>query len=134
MASNKAQKCFRCAGQIEPDDKIYRKSAGVYLCSGCGVLAESEPPQVGPVEQGVLDDLDKLPDEARDTVVARSMLLLAHMLDLGDVPPREIPAYTKDLRIGYMQLRDLFPSQVENDPTTAAREARERRMREQSGM
>lgn len=134
LQSNKSQKCFRCAGQVEPGDRIYRKQAGVYLCAGCGVLAEGEPATVGRVEQGVLNDLDKLPDEARDTAIAQSMLELARDIDNGDVSPREKPNYTKDIRIGYMQLRELFPAQEDDDPTQLARNARERRAREQFGM
>lgn len=134
MASSKSAKCFRCGGEVAPDDKVYRKSAGVYLCAGCGVLAEAEPPEVGEIEQGVLNDLDKFPDEARDTAIAKSMIKLARKLDDEDVPPREIPNFTKDIRIGYMQLRDLFPAQDENDATQQARDTRERRAREINGI
>ena len=131
LDSNKeGQKCDRCKGSIALGDRIYRKLAGVYYCNGCGIIADGEPHVAGEVEQGVEDDLALLPPAATKTSLARSMILLARSLDGGDVPPREVPTYTKEIRLFYMQLKELFPPQDDADPTQQMRDQRERRMRE----
>lgn len=134
IASNRRQTCFQCSGQIEQDDKIYRKAAGVYFCVGCGTIAQGEPATVGELEQAVLDDLAKMPDEASDSVLAKSLLKLARKLDADEVPPREMPAFTKELRLLSASLRDEYPIAEDDDPTDRARAARERRMREMDGI
>jgi hypothetical protein len=130
----RATSCRWCKKKIDSGDHVFRKSAGVYLCGDCGLLAENEPVILGPLGQAVQDDLDTLPPEAAKTAIAQSMVKLAAQVDADEVPPREMTLYTKDIRLGYMQLRDLFPAQEADDPTTKAREDRERRMREQSGI
>lgn len=134
MSSNRRQKCFRCGSQIEENDKIFRKAASVYFCAGCGVIAEGEPVTVGELEQAVLDDLAKMPDEAADSVLAKSLLKLARKLDADEVPPREMPAFTKELRLLSASLRDEYPVAEDDDPTDRARASRERRMREMDGI
>ncbi len=56
-----------------------------------------------------MQELAKLPLEAGEGLLAQSMLALARDLDAGDVPPRERPNFTKELRIGLLTLQDAFP-------------------------
>jgi hypothetical protein len=134
LESNREQKCRECRADIEVGQDIYRRQPGVYLCTACGQKAESEPRVLGDVEQAVEDDLARMPGEARKTVIAQTMLKLARQIDADDVGTREMFQYTKELRLMFMQLRDLFPEHEENDPTQKAREDRERRMREGYGI
>jgi hypothetical protein len=134
LESTRTQKCAKCKSAIEVGDQVYRKQASVYYCVGCGLTAENEALVVGAIEQGVEDDLATLPDEANKTALAQSMLKLARALDMDDVPPREVPGYTKEIRLLYMQLRDLFPATEGEDPTSQAQDIRDRRAREMGGI
>jgi hypothetical protein len=126
-------KCSHCPNRIAKGDDIYAKSTGIYLCQGCGLLAENAPQVTGDVETSVLTELGKLPPEAGEGALAQSMLYLARQLDQGDVGPREVPNYTKEIRIGLMSLHDMFPASDDDDETDAARSKRERRAREAGG-
>lgn len=77
-----------------------------------------------------MKDLAKLPLEAGDTILAQNMLGLAADLDAGDVPPRERPQYTKEIRINLLSLQDAYPATEDEDETELARQKRERRARE----
>jgi hypothetical protein len=80
-----------------------------------------------------MKELALLPMEAGDGTLAQSMLYLARQLDDGDVPPRERPQYTKELRISLLSLQDAYPASEDEDETEEARRKRERRAREAGG-
>lgn len=122
--------CGHCGKAVKKGDQMFARGAGVYVCGECGILAENEPRLRGPIEEGVEYDLSTLPDEASRTMIAQSMLKAARQLDMDDVSPRDASSYMKELRMNWMQLRDLFPQKVADDPTDAARESRERLFRE----
>lgn len=128
-------RCSHCKAPFTAGDEIYIKAAGVYLgrdC-GCGTLAENMTEDVGRMEASILKELASLPLEAAEGVIAQSMLNLARDLDAGDVPPRERPQYTKELRISLLTLKDAYPASEDEDETEEARRKRERRARESGG-
>lgn len=126
-------KCAHCGTPFEAGTEVYAKSAGVYYCQACGNLAEATAPAAGQLETAVMQELARLPMEAGTGLLAQTMLSLARDLDAGDVPPRERPQYTKELRIGLLTLQDAFPAQEEDDETAEAQRKRERRAREAGG-
>jgi hypothetical protein len=123
-------RCAHCPAKFAAGDEIYVKSTGVYYCQGCGLLADNVTHDVGAWEASVMKDLAKLPLEASDSLLAQNMLGLAKDLDAGDVPPRERPQYTKEIRINLLTLKDEFPAKDDEDETEEARRKRERRARE----
>ncbi len=129
-------KCRTCHVPILPGTEIYIKSKGVYYCNTCGVGAENNIGQVLPngLEEAFLQDLNGLPEPASDTVLAKSALYMARQLDSGDVAPREVTQYTKEIRLNLLQLHELFPPAEDGDDTEERRaKLQERRRREQSG-
>jgi hypothetical protein len=127
-------KCKNCKKPVAKGDEMYAKSAGVYLCGECGLVAENTGPDLGPVEQAVEDDLATFPAEARRSAIAQSMLYMARQLDANDVSPRDVTNYTKEIRLGLLTLKDMYPPAEEADETELARQKRERRMREAGGI
>jgi hypothetical protein len=123
-------KCSHCPRPITAGDEIWVKSAGVTYCQDCGLLDEGLGHDAGKWETSVMKDLAKLPLEAGDTLLAQNMLGLARDLDDGDVPPRERPQYTKEMRINLLSLQDAYPATEDEDETELARQKRERRARE----
>jgi hypothetical protein len=134
--AKKNGKCKHCFKDVAAGDQMYAKSRGVYLCGECGAAASATEGMTaaGGIEEATLRDLGNFPPEARETSMAVSMLFLARQLDQGDVSPREVTLYTKELRLMFMQLKDLYPETQDNDETDTARQRRERRMREQGGI
>jgi hypothetical protein len=126
-------KCSHCPRPIAAGDEIWVKSAGVHYCRDCGTLADNLPAQMGEIETSVMKELSKLPMEAGEGSLAQAMLMLARQLDAGDVPPREVTQYTKEIRINLLSLQDAYPPQEDDDETEAARRKRERRAREGGG-
>lgn len=128
-------KCTHCGKPFKAGDEVFAKSQGVYLGYGCGCgqIAENEPVIAGPRETALLNDLAKFPVEALGTMIAQCMLGMARQLDEGDVSPREVTQYTKELRLGMLTLHDMYPPVEEGDETEAARQRRERRAREAGG-
>jgi hypothetical protein len=126
-------RCVLCKNEIAVGAEIWLKSAGVAYCHDCGILAENMPHEYGPLESSVMKELAKLPMEAGEGTLAQSMLFLAAQLDEGDVPPRERPQYTKELRISLLSLQDAYPATDTDDETETARQKRERRAREAGG-
>lgn len=130
-------KCSHCKRpNLLAGTQIYARSKGVYLCTECGSAAQATEGMVsaGGLEEASISDLETFPEEARKTSMAVGMLYLARQLDQGDVSPREVTLYTKELRLLFMQLRELFPEKAEDDATDVASQRRERRMREQGGI
>jgi hypothetical protein len=130
-------RCCGCKTPIAPGDSVFIKSKGVYYCAGCGPLAEAAGGEVkdGGIEEGLILDLGKFPDEAADTALAKQSLLMANMLDCGEVSPREITQFTKEIRLNLLQLIDLYPPEGEIDDTEDKRaRMQERRRREQGGI
>ena len=128
-------KCTHCGMPFKAGDEVYAKSAGVYLgyhC-GCGHLAENEPVIAGPRETALMEDLARLPPEAVNTLIAQNMIGMARQLDDGDVSPREVTNYTKELRLNWLTLADMYPVAEQDDETETARQKRERRARESGG-
>jgi hypothetical protein len=134
--AKKNSPCKHCGYGFTAGEQMYAKSKGVYLCRSCGLSAEATSGIAvsGGIEEATLRDLGSFPEEARETSMAVSMLYLARQLDMGDVSPREVTLYTKELRLMFMQLKDLYPETQDNDETDTARQRRERRMREQGGI
>lgn len=114
-------RCAHCPKPIAAGDEVYAKSAGVYLCHDCGLLADNLPTDVGEHETAVMKELAKLPMEASEGILAQSMLGLSRDLDAGDVPPRERTQYTKELRIG---LRKFVSGRDCRAPSDTASDAR----------
>lgn len=130
-------KCRDCKAPIAPGTDIYIKSKGVYYCTGCGLLQENAPSAVieGGIEEGFIKDLAAYPEEALETALARAACMLARQLDNGEVSPREVTLYTKEIRLNLLQIRDMFPDVDDEDDTETRREKlNERRRREQGGM
>jgi hypothetical protein len=126
-------KCQHCRKPFAAGEEIWVRSAGVYYCNGCGLLDENTGASAGEIETSVMKELAKLPLEAGEGPLAQSMLMLARQLDAGDVPPREVTQYTKEIRISMLTLKDEYPATEEDDETEAARRKRERRAREGGG-
>lgn len=122
-------RCSHCKTPFQAGDEIYAKGAGVYLGSGCGCghLAEDGPLAAGPRESAVLRDLSKLPPEAMDGLIAQNMIGMARQLDEGDVAPREVTNYTKELRLNLLTLQDMFPPAEQDDETEEKRQRRQHR-------
>jgi hypothetical protein len=130
-------KCKGCKAPCPPGTDIYVKSKGVYYCAGCGTLAENAPSDVKPggIEEGFVKDLAKYPPESLETSLARQALYMARQLDDGDVSPREVTQYTKEIRINLLAIMDMFPDEDDTDDTETRREKlNERRRREQGGI
>lgn len=130
-------KCRGCRNPVPPGSEVYIKSKGVYYCADCGLVAENAPNEVkeGGIAEGLLKDLSQFPEEAADTAMAKAALMMARQLDDGDVAPREVPQYTKEIRLMILQVRELFPSTDDDDDTETRRERlNERRRREQGGI
>lgn len=130
-------RCRGCKLPIPPGADIYVKAKSVYYCGECGPVAEAAGDEVkaGGIEEGFLRDLDEFPDEAAATSMAKAARYMARQLDCGEVGPREVTQYTKEIRLSYMQLRELYPPEGEDDDTEQKRaKLQERRRREQGGM
>lgn len=132
-------RCTNCKTPIAPGEDIWLKSKGVYYChtKGCGQLAEAAGDEVKPggIEEGLIKDLGEFPEEAADTAMAKAALYMARQLDAGEVSPREVTNYTKEIRLMFLQIRDLYPPADDSDDTETRREKlQERRRREQGGM
>lgn len=126
-------RCQHCKRPFVTGDEVFAPNAGVYLCNGCGILAENSPRTYGEIETAVMKELARLPLEAGEGALAQSMLYLARQLDLGDVSPRDTTNYTKEIRIGLLSLQDAYPPAGDEDETDIARQKRERRAREAGG-
>ena len=128
--------CKHCNKPLLAGAEVYMKTKGVVLCHACGLLSEatSDSPAVGAMRAAVLKDLAAFPDEATESTIAQTTLYMASQLDAGDVSPREVTNYTKEIRINLMQLRELYPPAGEEDATDRARRQREQRMREINGI
>ena len=130
-------RCRGCKAPIPPGTDVFIKSKGVYYCSGCGAAAEAAGGEiaVGGIEEALLKDLGRFPDEAEGTALAKQALMMARQLDQGDVGPREVTQYTKEIRLNFLQLAELYPPEGEVDATEDKRERmQERRRREQGGI
>lgn len=132
--ASRESRCPQCHNQIRIGEEIWKKAAGVTYCQLCGHDAEDSPRIQGPQEDSIEDFLSGLPPEAKKHPLAAAMIKLAQQIDDGDVPPREMTLYTKEIRLNLMQMKELFPEHEDDDPTENARLARERRMRESSGI
>lgn len=127
--ARRAGTCSACKKPVAIGDQLYAKRKGTYLCELCGSIAEHEPePEAGPIERGALKDLEQFPQEAADSAIAQAMISFARQMDLGEVSPRDQPAYLKELRQGLLQLRLAFPAAPEADETELVRSRRERRL------
>ena len=129
-------KCRTCRTPILPGTEIWIKSKGVYYCNTCGIAAENNIGQVkvGGIEEAFIKDLNMLPDLAADTSLAVAARYMAQQLDAGDVAPREVTLYTKEIRLNLLQLHELYPPAEDGDDTEERRaKLQERRRREQGG-
>jgi hypothetical protein len=126
--------CRSCSTPIPSGTEMFVKTAGVYYCQACGNLYETTERTVGELEEAVNKDLGTMPDEAKDSTFAQAALYMARQLDDGDIPPREVPTYTKEIRMNMMELWMRFPPQGEEDETDQAQARLERRRRESGGI
>jgi hypothetical protein len=130
-------RCRGCKQPCAPGEEIWIKSKGVYYCAGCGPAAEAagESVKAGGIEEALIRDLEEFPGEAADTTLAKQSLYMARQLDSGEVAPREVTQYTKEIRLNLLQIRDLYPPDEDGDDTQARQEKlQERRRREQGGI
>ena len=129
--------CCFCRSVVVPGDTLYIRSKGVYYCEEHGHIREEagETPVENGIEEALIRDLSVFPGEAADTTLAKQSLYMARQLDHGEVAPREITQYTKEIRLNLLQIRDLYPP-AEDQDDTEDRQARlqERRRREQGGI
>jgi hypothetical protein len=123
--ANKKTSCARCHAVIEVGQRFYYLRRGTYLCEMDGSMAEHEEPEVGEVESGVLEDLDKLPGEAANGTIAKLMLKTARLIDSGEVADRDIAPLLKESRTQLAQLQILYPPAQEDDDTQKSRKRRE---------
>lgn len=84
------------------------------------------------VEDAVLHDLSRLPDDMRQGGVAKVALFCAQQLDqpAGMLAPRDAAAYLREMRLALAQLREMAPGEVKGDVTDEVRARRERRLAE----
>lgn len=131
-----AVRCRACKLPIAPGEDIFIKSKSVYYCATDGPLAEAAGNEVkaGGLEEAFLRDLDAFPDEAGDLVLAKAALFMARQLDQGDVGPREVTLYTKEIRLNLLQIRELYPPDDDDDMEARREKFNDRRRREQFGM
>jgi len=130
-------RCCACRQPIPPGSDIYLKSKGVYYCADCGLVASAAPEEVkaGGIEEGFIKDLATFPDVAADLTLAKAALYMCRQLDCGEVSPREVTQYTREIRLNLLQIRDLYPEVDDADDTESRREKlQERRRREQGGI
>lgn len=130
-------KCRTCRTPILPGTEIWIKAKGVYYCNACGIEAENGLGTVkaGGLEEAFIKDMGMLPDQAADTSLAVAALYMARQLDAGDVAPREVTQYTKEIRLNLLQLHELYPPAEDGDDTEERRaKLQERRRREQGGI
>jgi hypothetical protein len=125
-SADRLTSCARCHARIEVGQRFYYLRRGTYLCEMDGSLAEHEVPEVGPVESGVLEELDKLPEEATKGVIAQLMIKTAKLIDSGEVADRDIAPLLKESRTQLAQLKNDYPPAQEDDETEATRKRRER--------
>jgi hypothetical protein len=126
-----------CGLPITPGEEVWIKTKGVYYCHDCGTVAEAAGDEVKPggILEATIKDLTAFPDEAADTSLAKLACYMAKQLDDGEVAPREITQYTKEIRLTILQIRDLYPPAEDDDDTENRREKlQERRRREQGGI
>jgi hypothetical protein len=131
-------KCCKCRQPIAPGQDIWLKSKGIYYCAGCGLdreAAENAGEEVtqGGIEEALIKDFEAFPGEAADTTLARQSLYMARQLDYGEVAPREVTQYTKEIRLNLLQIRDLYPPDEDGDDTDDRRERLQERRRRENG-
>lgn len=128
-------RCCGCKTPIAPGESVFIKSKGVYYCGDCGIVAEATSGDIkaGGVEESFVLDLGKFPDEAADTVLAKQSLMMARMLDCGEVAPREITQFTKEIRLNFFALLELYPPQGEVDDTEDKRARMQARRQRENG-
>jgi hypothetical protein len=102
------------------------------IVSHTGDMSRGEEREPGEVEQGVLKDLSRLPEDLRVGGIAQVALYAARQLDgLGnafDLPARDAAAFLAQIRHCVTQLRDWAPGEVKDDVTDTAQKRRESRM------
>ncbi len=81
-----------------------------------------------PVEDGLRQDLARLPADMRTGGVAQVALFCAQALDTGGLSPRDAAGFARELRLALAQLRDMAPGEVKGDVTDEVRARREKRM------
>lgn len=117
--------CARCKSKVTKGERFWYQRKGVYYCELCGSLAEHEVPEAGMMERGVREDFSTLPPEAAESTLGEAMLYLARQLDSGDVQPRDVAPYMKELRQNLAALRELYPPAGDDDITDIIRKNRE---------
>jgi hypothetical protein len=94
----------------------------------------------GPCVAAVRRELAPLPKSLQEGAIAANALLLASLLDRGicfadedgehsiqAVGPREIPAFTREIRQSITTLLEMAPGEVKGDKTDEVRVRREQR-------
>ena len=89
-------------------------------------MADDREP--GQQEQGVLNDLSRMPPELAEGSLAALALALAQQADSGELPPREAIAAAAQIRQCMVQIRDWAPGTDTGDSTDVKRERMEKQM------
>lgn len=80
------------------------------------------------VEDAVLSDLARLPEDMRQGGVAAAALFCARSLDEGGLSPRDAAGFVGQMRLALAQLREMAPGEVKGDTTDEVRAMREKRL------
>ena len=84
--------------------------------------------EVGWDEQGVLNDLARVPADLATGALAAIAIGMARDVDSGELPPREKIQARAQIRQCMVQLREWAPGTDTGDSTDVKRERREQRM------
>jgi hypothetical protein len=88
----------------------------------------SDEHELGSQEQGVRNELDRMPPELATGALAALAIGYAQQMDTGELPPREWIGAGAQLRQCMVQLREWAPGSDTGDSTDVKRERREQRM------
>lgn len=88
------------------------------------------PPSRTSVETSVRRELKSYPPDIAAGAVARTMILLAQLMDAGIDEPRDLAQVSRELRLASAQLRELAPGNTEGDEVDKFRKRREKRLEE----
>lgn len=82
-----------------------------------------------PVEAAARRELRALPKPYSDSVIAKSILEMAIMLDANPIP-RDATALAREIRLGMEALHALAPAKAPDDFVDEVRQKREQNMRD----
>lgn len=118
--------CSACGAPVGEGEKAWAVRKFYYTCEPCGFLRESGQlgNSQGPLEESVAKTLEAFGPEVTGEALAQTALYLARQLDRDEVNPRDIPAFSKEVRQTIAQLMVMFPPEPEDDETDKAQQRR----------